>query len=299
MKENKELGYIYGLICPLTNEIRYIGQTTKSLNERKRGHLNKFYRSLSINENNKKTHKEGWFYQLHKLDRLKELEIVLIEQCDKSIIYDREQIIINEYKTNGYKLTNLKDGGYNPSGHKLGNMTDENKKKISEGGKKSWVTRKNTPEDIERVKKIKKTKLKRYGTLTPPKLSDKKRIETNNKISESIKGENNPFYNKSHTEKSKRLMSDNRPDYSGDNNPFYNKSHTDESKLLIKESRKNQVMKCKFIGLYDSLNKQIIKKFYGISEVIDYLKLPHQKRYYYSLINTNKVFNNMYLAYLE
>ena len=57
------MGYIYGLICPLINEVRYIGLTTKSLNERKRGHFNKFYKNIE----GKKSYKDAWFFSLFKI----------------------------------------------------------------------------------------------------------------------------------------------------------------------------------------------------------------------------------------
>jgi len=53
-----EFGYIYKLICPISNEVRYIGQTSYSLEHRLSGHIRK---TVSKIKNNKRlTHKENW-----------------------------------------------------------------------------------------------------------------------------------------------------------------------------------------------------------------------------------------------
>ena len=67
-------------------------------------------------------------------------------------------------------------------------------------------------------------------------------------------GEENPFYGKSHTEETKKIIRQyqtenngyvkNRRSYKGENNPFYNKAHSKETKELLKqkttETWKNQ-----------------------------------------------------------
>jgi hypothetical protein len=68
--------------------------------------------------------------------------------------------------------------------------------------------------------------------------------ETKEKISQTKKntnltGENNPFYGKTHSEKTKRILSELGKGRIGDNNPFYGKTHSTEFKeylsLLAKE----------------------------------------------------------------
>lgn len=55
--------------------------------------------------------------------------------------------------------------------------------------------------------------------------------ETKKKISDAMKGENNPFYGKHHTEETKEKLK-------GENNPMYGKQHTDESRKKMSEARK-------------------------------------------------------------
>lgn len=53
-------------------------------------------------------------------------------------------------------------------------------------------------------------------------------------------GEKNPFYGKRHTEASKQLMRDHRPDMSGENNPLYGKTLSDEVKQKISDAAKER-----------------------------------------------------------
>lgn len=50
------------------------------------------------------------------------------------------------------------------------------------------------------------------------------------------KGDRNPFYNKQHSEKSKRKMGGSVKNYNGENNPFYGKIHTKETIERIKSN---------------------------------------------------------------
>ena len=61
--------------------------------------------------------------------------------------------------------------------------------------------------------------------------------EHKQKISEAIKGKNNGFYGKHHSEESKKKMSLNHEDFSGKNNPFYGKLHSEETKRKMSEAK--------------------------------------------------------------
>ena len=73
--------------------------------------------------------------------------------------------------------------------------------------------------------------------------------ETKKKISESLKGENHPFYGKHHTEETKQKMSEARKKYleeypealKGRNNPMFGKHHSEETKQKISESLKGKL----------------------------------------------------------
>jgi len=76
---------IYGLVCPTSNQIRYIGITRYSLEKRLSEHLK---------ENKSKTHKQKWIKSLLK----KELKptIVLICVADESNWIELEKFYIKE-----------------------------------------------------------------------------------------------------------------------------------------------------------------------------------------------------------
>lgn len=78
---------------------------------------------------------------------------------------------------------------------------------------------------------------------TKQKIKDKRALqvfsdETLKKKSESMKGENNPFYGKHHTKEVRTKISEKlKGKMSGEKNPFYGKHHTKETKQKISKSR--------------------------------------------------------------
>ena len=235
------MGYIYGLICPIINEIRYVGMTTKSLYERKRGHINKFKKNI----NGKKSHKEAWFKSLYNINILNDIKIIEIEECDNDILYDREKFWIEKYINDGYKLTNLKDGGNNSSGYRLSPRSDKDRINISNSLKEFWKGFKGTQSDKLRTNRIRKTLKERYGENFSPYMfmSDEQKKSRNEKASESIKGHKNPFHGKKHSEESKQKIRENRPDITGERNHFYGKTHSEETKRKISDKLVNKLVK--------------------------------------------------------
>jgi hypothetical protein len=82
------------------------------------------------------------------------------------------------------------------------------------------------------------------------KNSNRSRIKINSKIYHSIvtnnrihsMGENNSFYGKSHTEKTKKIISDKNKKYHLLNkNAFYGKSHTEETKKILSIKRSQPI----------------------------------------------------------
>lgn len=69
--------------------------------------------------------------------------------------------------------------------------------------------------------------------------------ETRKKISQNLKGANNPMYGKHHSEESRKRLSET---HIGENNNMYGKHHTDESKQKMSESKIMNAMK-KFIHI--------------------------------------------------
>lgn len=60
-------------------------------------------------------------------------------------------------------------------------------------------------------------------------------------ISDGIKGENNPFYGKTHSEETiEKIKETLKGQMDGENNPFYGKQHSEESKRKISENNKGK-----------------------------------------------------------
>jgi len=93
--------YIYGLRDPLTDEIRYIG---KANNPKLR-----FSYHMACNDVNR--HKVNWILSLKEL-KLKP-EMVILEKTNEQEWEEREKHWIKYGRDNGWRLTNISDGGMN------------------------------------------------------------------------------------------------------------------------------------------------------------------------------------------
>lgn len=106
--------YIYTLSCPITKDIRYIGQ---SFDPKTR------YRRHISDSKKRKDHKSNWIKSLLEINLKPKLDI--IHTCNESNVDYYEKYYIEKYKKL-YDLTNSKDGG------KAYKMTQEIKDKIRE-----------------------------------------------------------------------------------------------------------------------------------------------------------------------
>lgn len=100
---------IYGLSCPSTGEIRYVGKTVQGL-ERAQAHLRP---SSARRDGN--THKRAW---LNKLQREgAQPGVLVLETCQsEQSLNEAERWNILYYRSLGNRLTNLTDGGEGMSG---------------------------------------------------------------------------------------------------------------------------------------------------------------------------------------
>jgi hypothetical protein len=171
---------IYTLSDPITNEVRYIGQTKHSLEERLRGHL----------KGKGKTYRVHWINSLKNKGLVPNIE--LIEEVDKSIGSQTEIYWISMFRFWGFNLTNLTDGGEtsttkniirskewceNIRKSKLNfKYSKESKLKMSESAKKRGVNSKGsqlskhnlTDEDVSKIKEL----IRNRGSKTLKKISE-------------------------------------------------------------------------------------------------------------------------------
>lgn len=110
-------GYIYGLVDPRDNEIKYIGKTLSKLNIRLNAHIN----------DKKQSKKQSWIKHLKDLSLLP--TIILLDTCNEKDCYYWEQWWIQVFKSWGFELKNLTDGGPGSTGLK---KSQEERKKMSE-----------------------------------------------------------------------------------------------------------------------------------------------------------------------
>jgi hypothetical protein len=198
---------IYALKLIDDDNIKYIGFTSRNLEDRFKEHL---YVTINLK------YKNGYWIKKYKDN----IEIILIEDNIKSIeeVCEREIFYIRYYRELGFNLNNLTNGG--------GGMraTDETRRKISESQKGKTLSnehkekirntltgRKLTPEHIENVKNSKigykcsdETKLRMSESKKGIIFSD----EHKNNISKSKKGKPAPNKGITCSDKQKRYISD-------------------------------------------------------------------------------------------
>lgn len=147
--------YIYILIDPETNQVRYIGKT-KSLKRRYNQHISECSKL--------KSHKNNWLLSLK--NRNLRPEMVVIDETDKDDWIFLEQWYIQLYKSWGYRLTNHTEGGEGVYGYTHSQETREKMSKANKGRVFS-----------------EESKRKLSATIKGRKMSD----ETKRKVSEAAK----------------------------------------------------------------------------------------------------------------
>jgi group I intron endonuclease len=140
-------GIIY-LIINKQNGHKYIGQTTQPMNKRWQQHIQE-----ALRMSDKPLHRAMRKYGNHNF-MIKELD-----ECDKSLLDDREQYWIEQYNTfNSSEGYNATSGGNRPE------FSDETKQKLSEIA----YNRERTDEEVANIKTAltEKAKQQSWGFLT-------------------------------------------------------------------------------------------------------------------------------------
>ena len=113
---------IYAFVHPITKEVVYVGQTTKTLIERLKGHYWK------LNEANRGERTlTPLFKYLNDLKPLK-VEVILLKEVDTNEANETEIYYISKYRKINPNLLNEANGGI--GGNTISNKTDEEKKAI-------------------------------------------------------------------------------------------------------------------------------------------------------------------------
>lgn len=119
---------VYTLSDPETDELRYVGMTTKPLNTRLNGH---FVPSTLKKEENHRTH---WLRLLRAKGVKPKIE--LLEGCvGLEQMREAERFWIEQLRALGFRLVNTTDGGEGIPGLK---MSDETRARMSEARRKNW-----------------------------------------------------------------------------------------------------------------------------------------------------------------
>jgi hypothetical protein len=105
---------IYTLNDPITNEIRYVGQTIQKLENRLKKHLNA----------KDKSYRTNWIKNLNNKKLSPTINLV-IEADNKEETNKLEMYYINLYKEKGYNLVNMTKGGEGSIGFKHKKSTKE------------------------------------------------------------------------------------------------------------------------------------------------------------------------------
>lgn len=221
--------YLYGLYCPYSNDLKYIGTTTGKLNARLNFHLRK--------PTNGKI--AQWFRNLKKNNKIPIIKIIS-EYTDYKELLDAEISEIKKYRDINHNIYNISDGGdINPMFDKT--HTKESRIKISQKlrGLKRTEFQKEKRRELLRTlwldenwsNKVRKKMIGNKNSLGHNHTEYSKELMSK-KHKEIWQ---NPEYRKkqlltkmsrTHSEFTRNLMSRNN---SGINNPMYGKSLSEES----------------------------------------------------------------------
>ncbi len=215
--EQEKSWVIYGIRSRGSMDYRYIGLTSTTMRQRRRGHIK------ALNRGDKKPLYD-WLRK-HLINSV--MEVIEEVAHDKRQLEFREQFWIAALRGSGYKLLNLADGGHTNLGFK---HSDETKAKMS------------------------KTRKGRVGNLRGvrgpdhPSFGTKRSLETREKMSQDRKGMNsgvkNPNYGKfgpEHPSYGREVSAETKAKASeakkGEKNPNFGKVYTDEERQKLREKQ--------------------------------------------------------------
>jgi len=197
---------IYGLIDPITQELRYVG---KSKNSEKR--LIKHISERNLRD----TYKDKWLRKLYN-KKLKP-EILIIDCVEEKEWQFWEIHYISYFKSIGCRLTNGTKGGDQPPSTKGRKHSEESKIKMSltkKGKKIPWLNKgfrsekhKNNLSMSLKGRKSEK-KGKKYEEIYGLEKADKLKNKLKKIHKGLFSGKNHPMYGRHHTEETKNRLSE-------------------------------------------------------------------------------------------
>jgi hypothetical protein len=302
---------LYGLYCPINDDLKYVGITLYPLNKRLSSHLSHPTNNVISN----------WFSELKMLG--KKPNIKLLKECKNyEDLIQSEIDTIKYYKDLGYDLFNMSNGGFpNPMLGKKHTEESKSKMSIKQKGKKLTDTQKdhlknimlkkyydinnkewsdNQRKSLSELHKNNKHNLgNKHTEETKRKLSElhknnkhnlgnKHKEETMKKLSELNKGEKNPMYGVSLPKETLKKRSDkviNEGIFKGKNNPNYKYDICKKDiynlyilkNMSVKEISNSYNCSVSLIRqkmkMFDIKEKKIIRNKYGldINEINNYL----------------------------
>lgn len=179
--------YIYGLIDPSKNELRYIG---KSINPESR------FRKHLQDSKKKISYKDKWIFSL--IEKEIKPELIIIDIIKNENWENWEKFYISYFKSIGCRLTNISEGGENPPNRKGKHRTEEEIKKISKGN----LGKKRTIETRKRISEAKKGK-----PILHLNNGEERSQSHKNNLSLSLKGRESPNKGKKYSKELKKKLS--------------------------------------------------------------------------------------------
>jgi hypothetical protein len=166
---------IYILTDPITNEIRYIGQTTQKLNKRLKNHIGEA--NYRTSHNKKHNHRTNWINSILKKNLRPKIE--LLDEVDDYKFW--EQHYISLFKSWGFKLVNGSECGEDCS--KVNSLEQLEKRRIK------WSGSGNPKFNSKRIGELNPFYGKKHEKETIDKMKNKIFTnETRKKMSDAKKG---------------------------------------------------------------------------------------------------------------
>lgn len=206
----QETIYIYGLVDPRTDEVRYIGKTNNP-KRRLQCHIDRARQRVSNN------HKNNWIRKLLSLGMRPQIKVLRI--CTPDNWAQAEIELIAEARSKGVRLTNILKGGTQPP---------------------TW-------DEIQDPEKRKRQIAESNRRRKPPNKGRKWSKEIKLKVSKALSGKNNPMYGlrgENHPAYGREILEITRQRLSealtGEKNPMYGKTHTEEARKKMSLARKGK-----------------------------------------------------------